>query len=443
MQETTIDTLQADVDRYKKLLSLTLGFADITLKAPDLNSLITQFASVMNNPIIVYDEFFNIMISTDHRVEDYDRDPATLEKCTMTNLFYYKQRVVFQTSDLQGQSCTRLLFPVLVDNMAKGYLTIFDTRIAYEKMDFISLELFSNFMLVEMKRLLDMKKIENKYVSDFLYDVIYRKASKGEDIKRRAKILNISEHADYCIIAVDPLGTMKNTRLDTNGYITQQEYMSERIMNNIGNFMGTRFPQDIITKFDRTIIILHRLHQHQGEEKKKEIKESCQWLLTNLQRIFAGMVFHIGLGTLTDNLEGIAASYHHAVSAISYGKILYQETMDFIISDEESSLLKVFGKLKETDSLYDIIPECLLSIRRWDQDCQSDFYHTLKVYLDCNCNAKKASEKLYIHYKTMLYRLEKLQHQFGIDLNDRIPRLHIELGIQMLDIMEMKNPYHQ
>lgn len=440
MQEDTTINLHADAERYKKLLDLTLRFADITLKAPDLKSLIIQFESVMNNPIIVYDEFFNIMISTDHRVEDYDRDPTTLEKCTLTNLFYYKQRVVFQTDELQGKCCTRLIFPVLVDGMAKGYLTIFDTLVPYLEMDFLSLELFSNFMLVEMKRLLDLKKIEAKYVSDFLYDVIYRKTNKREDIKRRAKILNISEQANYCIIAVDMLGTMKDTRLDINGYITRQEYMSERMMNNIGNFMHTRFPQDIVTKFDRTVIILHKLHQNKDEEKKNEIKSTCQWLLSNLQRIFEGMVFHIGIGTQTDDLEGIAASYHHAVSAISYGKILYRETTDFIVSDEESSLLKVFGKLKETDSLHDIIPKALLSIRQWDEDYQSDFYNTLKVYLDCNCNAKKASEKLYIHYKTMLYRLEKIERQFAIDLDDRISRLHIELGIQMLDIMEIEAP---
>lgn len=432
------EDLKQQVQRYETMMDITLRFADVTLKAPDLQSLIRCAAPVLKNPVIVYDEFFNVLISPDARLEEYERDPGTLEKYEMTNLFYYRQRVVFSRADAPAKECTRLLFPVLLEDMAKGYLAIFDTCIPCEKIDLLALEVFANFALVEMKRLLDLKNVEEKYISDFLYDVIYRKENKREEIRRRAKVLNLADHADYCIVAVNVMGRMKNIRLDTNGYITQYEYMSDRIMNNTGNLMRSRFPQDIITKFDRTIIVLHRLHQNGAGETTEELKKTCGWLLEQLRRLFDGMNVQIGIGTVTDGFEGIAASYHHALSSISYGGLLHSEGDHFIISYDESSLLKVFGKLKETDSLDDMIPEALHQLREWDAHSKSNFYNTLKTYLDCNCNAKKASEKLFIHYKTMLYRLEKLQNQFRINLEDRASRLNIELGIQMLDIMDLK-----
>lgn len=423
--------------QYKKVVEINLRFADITLKEPDLKLLVGYFEKIMKNPVIIYDEFFNIVLSTDRYLERYERDLSSMERCTMTNLFYYKQRVLFDDEDAPKPSCIRLLFPVLLGDMAKGYLAIFDVNTPYEKMDIPILEIFANSVLVEMKRLLDLRNVEEKYVSDFLYDVVFRITSKGEEIKRRARVLNLEERADYCIIAVEPRGRMKDVTLDVNGYITQYEYMSDRIMNCIQNFIHSRFKRDVVTKFDRTVLILHRLHQCGEGEGGEDICQTCGWLLKNVDKLFDGMAFQIGIGTVTDGIDGIGASYHHALAALSYGAILHGEGGGFIISYEDSSMLKVFSKLKETDTLYDIIPENLLQIRRWDEAHGSNFYGTLKVYLDCSCNAKKSSQVLFIHYKTMLYRLDKLKRQFGVHLENSYQRLHIELGIQMLDIMNL------
>lgn len=423
--------------QYDKVAEINLRFADITLKEPDLKLLVGYFEKIMKNPVIIYDEFFNIVLSTDSYLNEYERDRNTMEYCTMTNLFYYKQRVMFADENAPRSSCTRLLFPVLLGAMTKGYLAIFDVNMPYEKMDFVILEIFANSVLVEMKRLLDLKNVEEKYVSDFLYDVVFRATSKGQEIKRRAKVLNLEEHADYCIAAVEPRGQRKDRALDVNGYLTQYEYMNDRIMNGIQNFIHSRFQQDVVTKFDQTVLILHRFHPCKQGESQQNVKDICQWLLGQVNRLFEGMVFQIGIGTVTDGIEGIGSSYHHALAALSYGTILHGETEGFVISYEDSSMLKVFSKLKETDTLYDIIPENLLQIRKWDQEHGSDFYRTLKVYLDCSCNAKKGSEALFIHYKTMLYRLDKLKQQFGIQLENSYHRLHIELGIQMLDILDL------
>ena len=80
---------------HEQVADVAMHFFDITLKAPDLNSMVCYFSEIMHNPVIVYDEFFNPVISPDPRLEGYDRDPATLERCDLLNLFFYKQRVTF------------------------------------------------------------------------------------------------------------------------------------------------------------------------------------------------------------------------------------------------------------------------------------------------------------------------------------------------------------
>ncbi len=82
----------------------------------------------------------------------------------------------------------------------------------------------------------------------------------------------------------------------------------------------------------------------------------------------------------------------------------------------------------------EIIPENLIRLYQYDEKNGQQLYETLKMYLDCNCNARKAADRLYIHYKTILHRLDKIKNNFGIDIENSNSRLYIELGIQLLDL---------
>ena len=102
---------------------------------------------------------------------------------------------------------------------------------------------------------------------------------------------------------------------------------------------------------------------------------------------------------------------------------------------QDSGLLKLFGKLKEADAVFDIIPPALIALEAYDQKHQTQLITTLSTYLNCNCNARRASQQLFIHYKTMHYRLKKIQEEFGLDMEQGLARVQIELGLHMLDII--------
>lgn len=423
---------------YEKIIDANLKFNDITLKYPSLGSMIKYFNQLMENPVIVYDEFFNIIAITNPLLSEYDRDETDLKRYELRNLFYYKQRVVFQEESLSPRSCNRLLFPVLLAGMPKGYLAIFDLETPYEEMDKMILEIFANSALTEMRRRLELQDVENKFVSDFIYDVIFRKEAKEEEIQRRAKRLNVAIDAEYCMIAINPIGKMMNSQFDTNGYITKYEFMNDRIMNNIDNFHRKIYEQDIVTKFDTTIYLLHKMGQHDENETYDTLKHDCSRILKKLNELFQGMAFQFGIGDIVKGLKNVSSSFHQAWAALSYGELLEGKNSSFIICYTDNSLLKLFGRLKEIGCLEEMIPENLQRLWEYDQIHHTQFYDTLKMYLQCRCNAKRAAEKLFIHYKTMLYRIEKLKSAFGIDLEDGNGRLFLELGIHLLDMQKKK-----
>lgn len=429
---------RAELGWYDKIIEANLKFNDITLKRPDLVTMMKYFNQLMKNPVAVYDEFFNIIAITDEKLREYEEEQIEPQRYEMRNLFYYKQKVFFCGHHATKECCNRLLFPVLPagGGIWKGYLAIFDLETPYEEMDMMILEIFANSALTEMRRQLELQEVERKYVSDFIYDLIYRKEEKAEEILRRAKGLNVAADADYCMIAIKPIGDIRgwSTTDDKNRNI-QYEFMNDRIMNNIDNFNRKYFEQDIVTKFDTSIYVLHKMGQHDLQEGLDAVKAHCVKLLKMLEEFFHDMSFQIGIGDTVHDLIDIASSFHQALAAISYGEIVNKDE-NYVMCYADYSLLKLFGRLKEIDCLDEMIPDNLQKIWDYDQRHHTQFYDTLKMYLNCNCSAKRAAEKLFVHYKTMLYRIEKLKSTFNIDLEDGSSRLFLELGIHLLDMQK-------
>ncbi len=67
----------------------------------------------------------------------------------------------------------------------------------------------------------------------------------------------------------------------------------------------------------------------------------------------------------------------------------------------------------------------LFLLRAYDEEHRTDFFKTLKVYLEQNMNISHTSEALIIHRSTLLYRLERIRALTGMNLNT--PKLRFSL----------------
>lgn len=89
-------------------------------------------------------------------------------------------------------------------------------------------------------------------------------------------------------------------------------------------------------------------------------------------------------------------------------------------------------------------PYCLMSlpeIRKLylsDREHETEYIATLKAYLDNNCKIGEAADTLFIHRSTLSYRLEQIQKISNIDLTNPEDRLIIGLYIRLASRYENK-----
>lgn len=80
-----------------------------------------------------------------------------------------------------------------------------------------------------------------------------------------------------------------------------------------------------------------------------------------------------------------------------------------------------------------ICSQQILAIRQYDREHQADFYTTLDAYIRNKFNAVQTAKELQIHRSTFLYRMDRLQNLFGLDLDHQDTLLYTLLSMKMLD----------
>ena len=75
----------------------------------------------------------------------------------------------------------------------------------------------------------------------------------------------------------------------------------------------------------------------------------------------------------------------------------------------------------------------VLQIRQYDKVHQTEFYTTLECYIRNRFNAVQTAKELQIHRSTFLYRMERLQSLFDLDLSQQDALLYLLLSMKMLE----------
>ena len=93
--------------------------------------------------------------------------------------------------------------------------------------------------------------------------------------------------------------------------------------------------------------------------------------------------------------------------------------------------------------LHLICSQQILNMRQYDEEHQTDFYETLQCYIRNHFNAVQTAKELQIHRSTFLYRMERLQTLFELDLDQEDSLLYILLSMKMLDLSKTMTLHDQ
>ena len=186
--------------------------------------------------------------------------------------------------------------------------------------------------------------------------------------------------------------------------------------------------KDFITAVDEKNIILVK-EVRQGESYA-ELDKTANMILDMLNTEAMTKV-RVAYGTVINDIKEVSRSYKEAKMALDVGKIFYADKNVFgynqlgigrLIYQLPVSICEMFiDEIFKEETLDSIDEETLITIR---------------TFFENNLNLSETSRQLYVHRNTLVYRFEKLQRKFGLDIRAFEDALTFKLAMMVVDYIK-------
>lgn len=210
------------------------------------------------------------------------------------------------------------------------------------------------------------------------------------DMYNRAKKLHIDIEADRMIFLVETRKEDESLVLE----MLQQLYTPQM--------------RDYITSVDEGSIVLVK---YMEPDDTMEDMHLVAKTIVDMINAEAMAKVRVAYGNPSSKLENLSKAYKEARMALEVGRIFYMD-----------ATIIPYGRLGIGRLIYQLpIPLCKMYLREVFDDRLPDSFDeetvmTINKFFDNNLNISETARQMFIHRNTLVYRLEKLQKQTGLDI---------------------------
>jgi purine catabolism regulator len=164
-----------------------------------------------------------------------------------------------------------------------------------------------------------------------------------------------------------------------------------------------------------------------GTTEVEKVRQAAGRLLT----VAAAQGFQLtaGISAASRQAEALRQHYQQAVDALTAAAALEQRDRRVWAYDDLGFLgdLLIRPSQPRSPNRYTTILE---KIARHDAEKNTHYLHTLETYLDHLSSANQAAQALFIHRNTLYQRLSRMTDLWGIDFQDPLVMLNLNLAIK-------------
>jgi sugar diacid utilization regulator/putative methionine-R-sulfoxide reductase with GAF domain len=101
---------------------------------------------------------------------------------------------------------------------------------------------------------------------------------------------------------------------------------------------------------------------------------------------------------------------------------------------EELGIVRLLLGTGDDPDLQTFIDEVTGPLVAYDRDNDGALIRTLRVFFESDCSQRVAAERLFIHHKTLRYRLERIRQLTGLDLSRHEDRMRADFALRLLQV---------
>ena len=378
---------------------------------------IIKFLSVMiENPVVLYYGNLNCMVSTNS-----DNSKLILSD----EIQPYKPNIItkFQYMKQMKGSCVQYVVKFAILSEVEIYITITEENRGLTELDYMAIENAIINLQYGFLSEFAQDEVKKKYQRDIVHNILNGLLSSKE-MTEAASQLGMKESDTYRVV---DFHTIKKN--------VQRKYTKEQL-HEVGVIEGELMhllPDALIYRNMDQIVMIQQVDSNQTElEYQKEMEKVEDVIQRSILYRKKDTDFQIGIGKSVEGYQQLKESYHEASRAIKYIDIIRLVTGDknkSVVHYSNLGFFQIFGEIDDVTELERYIPETLKKLYLYDDEHKGELITTLQMYLRNNQSIKKTAGAMFVHYRTISYRLEKIKQISGINFDDANEVLAVSNGL--------------
>ena len=378
---------------------------------------IIKFLSVMiENPVVLYYGNLNCMVSTNS-----DNSKLILSD----EIQPYKPNIItkFQYMKQMKGSCVQYVVKFAILSEVEIYITITEENRELTELDYMAIENAIINLQYGFLSEFAQDEVKKKYQRDIVHNILNGLLSSKEMTEAAAQ-LGMKESDTYRVV---DFHTIKKN--------VQRKYTKEQLheVGVIVSELKHLLPDALIYRNMDQIVMIQQVDSNQTElEYQKEMEEVEDVIQRSILYRKKDTDFQIGIGKSVEGYQRLKESYYEASRAIKYIDIIRLVTGDknkSVVHYSNLGFFQIFSEIDDVTELERYIPETLKKLYLYDDEHKGELITTLQMYLRNNQSIKKTAGAMFVHYRTISYRLEKIKQISGINFDDANEVLAVSNGL--------------
>ena len=378
---------------------------------------IIKFLSIMiENPVVLYYGDLNCMVSTNS-----DNSKLILSD----EIQPYKPNIItkFQYMKQMKGSCVQYVVKFAILSEVEIYITITEENRELTELDYMAIENAIINLQYGFLSEFAQNEVKKTYQRDLIHNILNGLLSSKEMTEAAAQ-LGMKESDTYRVV---DFHTIKKN--------VQRKYTKEQL-HEVGVIVGELMyllPDALIYRNMDQIVMIQQVDSNQTElEYQKEMEEVEDVIQRSILYRKKDTDFQIGIGKSVEGYQRLKESYQEASRAIKYIDIIRLVTGDknkSVVHYSSLGFFQIFGEIDDVTELERYIPETLKKLYLYDDEHKGELITTLQMYLRNNQSIKKTAGAMFVHYRTISYRLEKIKQISGINFDNANEVLAVSNGL--------------
>ncbi len=443
--EIMMPALTEIIDKQIKLLykidNIHNKLIDVMLKGGSLKQIGAAIYEGIDNTFAIKEDVFgSSIIYCDDSIKMQIKN--ILSKENNKNNFdfnYYKHgNYMYKkiTDNINGKEINRVKIPIYTKDRNYGYMYIWEDKKTMTPVELTVIEASISIIALDLVKKLSIFEIESKHKIEFFEDLFASDENRHNKALERASYFDFDPTLSYAVIVIS-LGNVEESNKYTSYTKKYLQQLNVKLLSIIDR-LSRHIDDKIIyaNKSDRLIILYGIESGKDVYKNRNKIMRFCNDIYSYIDKEGIENKISIGIGRCYDDTTKLWKSYREANRAVEN---LKEDIKLKPIHYDDLGIYRILSYEDLRPELIQFYKESLEPLVQYDNQKGTDLVETLRKYFECGGNSKKVSEKMYTHYNTIIYRMQRIKEITGIDFDNYNDRLNYEISLKIYDMFNKTN----